>query len=139
MIPSAINVMQAYAKEIIRGKVDVDTLVFKTRISKDISEYKVNNLVKSALLQLRDIGIIVEPGQSVRYIILNENSRNYKERVCIAELITGDEKVDVDFYLRQIAKCGESMLVPFDYTIEKLQDMLQKIKYRERLSVSILP
>jgi DNA polymerase elongation subunit (family B) len=139
LIPAAIDVMQDYAKEIIRGNVDVNSLVFKTRISKGISEYKVNNLVKSALLQLRDIGIIVEPGQSVRYIVLNEDSRNYKERVCIVELITGEEKVDVDFYLRQIAKCGESMLVPFDYSIEKLETMLQKIKYRERLSVSILP
>jgi DNA polymerase elongation subunit (family B) len=139
MIPAAIEVLQVYAKKIVRGEVDVNKLVFKTRISKDISEYRVNNLVKSALLQLRDIGIIVEPGQSVRYIVLNENSRNYKERVCIVELIAGDEKVDVDYYLRQIAKCGESMLVPFGYTIEKLQDMLQKIKYRERLSVSILP
>ena len=139
MIPAAIEVLQVYAKKIVRGEVDVNKLVFKTRISKDISEYKVNNLVKSALLQLRDIGIIVEPGQSVRYIVINENSRNYKERVCIVELIAGDEKVDVDYYLRQIAKCGESMLVPFGYTIEKLQDMLQKIKFRERLSVSILP
>jgi DNA polymerase elongation subunit (family B) len=139
LITAAIDVMKVYAEEIIRGKVDVNTLIFKTRISKGISEYKVNNLVKSALLQLRDIGIIVEPGQSIRYIVLNEHSRNYKERVCIAELITGDEKVDVDFYLRQIAKCGESMLVPFGYTIEKLQEMLQKIKYRERLCVSILP
>ena len=139
LIPSAIDAMKNYAKDIIRSKVDVNNLIFKTRISKGISEYKVNNLVKSALLQLRDIGINVEPGQSVRYIVLDEHSRNYKERVCIAELIKGDENVDVDYYLRQIAKCGESMLVPFGYTIEKLQDMLQKIKNRERSNVSILP
>ncbi len=138
-LPAAINVLQIYAKEIIRGNVEVNNLVFKTRISKDISDYKVDNLVKSALLQLKDLGIIVEPGQSVRYIVINEHSRNYKERVCIVELITGNEKVDVDFYLRQIAKCGESMLVPFGYTIEKLEGMLQKIKYREMLNVSILP
>jgi DNA polymerase elongation subunit (family B) len=137
-IPGAINVLQEYAKKIIRGELDLSTLVFKNRISKDISEYKVNNLVKSALLQMRDLGITLEPGQSIRYIVKDEHSRNYKNRVCIVELISGKEKIDVDFYLRHIAKCGESMLVPFGYKIDKLEKMLQRIKNRERMNVSIL-
>lgn len=138
LVPSVIDVLQNYSKQIIRGEIDAKTLIFKNRISKNISEYKANNLVKSALLQLRDLGIIVEPSQSVRYIVTDENSRNYKERVCKVESITGCEKADVNFYLRQIAKCGESMLVPFGYTIEKLESMLQKIKYMEKINVSIL-
>lgn len=137
-ITYAIQVLQEFGKKIINGDFDKSTLIFTTRVSRDISEYKVNNLVKSALLQLRDLDIHVEPGQSVKYIVTNEHASNYKKRVCITELIDNNENIDVDFYLRHIAKCGESLLVPFGYTIEKLEDMLQKIKRREEMNVSIL-
>ena len=139
LIPDALDVMLDYGKQIIRGSVNPRVLVFTTRISKSVAQYKVNNLVKSALLQLRDIGINVEPGQSIRYVVTSERSRDYKERVCIAELLTDSVEVDVGFYLRQIAKCGESILIPFGYTLEKMESMLQKIRYREKVYVSVLP
>jgi DNA polymerase elongation subunit (family B) len=138
-IPITIKVLQDYAKKIIKNDVEKSTLMFTTRVARDISEYKVNNLVKSALLQLRDNNIHIEPGQSVRYIVKNEHSSNYKKRVCVAETFEEDVEIDVDFYLRHIAKCGESILVPFGYTIEKLKAMLQRVKNREKLNVSVLP
>jgi DNA polymerase I len=139
LIPDALDVMLDYGKQIIRGSTDPRVLVFTTRISKSVAQYKVNNLVKSALLQLRDIGINVEPGQSIHYVVTDERSRDYKERVCVAELLTDSVEVDVGFYLRQVAKCGESILIPFGYTLEKLESMLQKIRYREKVNVSVLP
>jgi len=138
-IPLVINVIQMYGKKIINGDVDKNTLIFTTRVARGISEYKVNNLVKSALLQLRDHDIHIEPGQSVRYLVKNERASSYKERVCVAETLDENEEIDVDFYLRHIAKCGESILVPFGYTLEKLESMLQKIKFREKMNVSVLP
>jgi DNA polymerase I len=95
-----------------------------TSVSKDIASYRVNTLAKSALLQLQDLGVQVEPGQSVRYLVTDECSRNYKRRVCLAEKMQGTEDVDVRYYLRQLAKCAESLLVPFGFTKEKLQEML---------------
>jgi len=138
-IPHAIEVLKEYGKKIIKCDVDKKTLVFTTRVARDISEYKVNNFVKSALLQLRDNDIHVKPGQSVKYIVRNEHASNYKKRVCVANVLEKDIEIDVDFYLRHIAKCGESILVPFGHTIERLESMLQKIKYREKMNVSVLP
>jgi len=138
LIPDALDVMLDYGKQIIRGGVDPRVLVFTTRISKSVTLYKVNTLVKSALLQLRDIGINIEPGQSIHYVVTDEHSRDYKERVRATELLTDSVEVDVGFYLRQVAKCGESILIPFGYTIEKLESMLQKIRYREKVNVSVL-
>ena len=139
LIPDTLDVMLDYGKQIIRGSIDPHGLVFTTRISKSVTQYKVNNLVKSALLQLRDIGINIEPGQSIHYVVTDERSRDYKERVCVTELLTDSVEVDVDFYLRQVAKSGESILIPFGYTLEKLESMLRKIRYREKVNVSVLP
>jgi hypothetical protein len=37
----------------------------------------------------------------------------------------GTEDIDVAYYLRQLAKCGESLLIPFGYIIEKLEEKLR--------------
>jgi len=139
LVPSAVDTILESGKRIIDGMDELSKLVFKNRISRYITEYKVNNLVKSALLQLRDLGVQVEPGQYVQYIVTNEHTRNYKHRVCVVESITGDEQIDVDYYLRQIAKCAESLLIPFGYTLENLEIYLHQLKYKENLYGTILP
>ena len=139
LISNAVDVIQDYAIRIINMEVEQKDIMITTCVSRDIPDYKVNTLVKSALFQLRDSGIQPEPGQSVRYVVRDENSRKPRERVCIAEMLDSNDKVDVDFYLRQIAQYGESILVPFGFTLEKLYDMLQKIKVRELSNVSVLP
>jgi DNA polymerase-2 len=138
LIPAAVATLVDYGKKITQGSITLNHLAYTTRVSRAITDYKVNTLVKAALLQLRDIHITIEPGQSVRYIVTDEHAQTYTQRVCVAEQIRGDEPVDVDFYLRQIAKCGESILIPFGYTMEKLETLLQKLKYRENHHVSIL-
>ena len=139
LIPAAVDVIQDYAIRVINMEVDQKDLVITTCVSRDISDYKVDTLVKSALFQLRSSGVQPEPGQSVRYVVCDENSRKPRDRVCIAEMLDSNNKIDVDFYLRQIAQYGESILVPFGFTVEKLYDMIQKIKSRELLNVSVLP
>ena len=139
LIPDAVDVIQDYAIRIINKEVDQKNLVITTCVSRDISDYKVDTLVKSALFQLRCSEVQPEPGQSVRYVVCDENSRKPLERVCIAEMLDSNNKIDVDFYLRQVAQYGESILVPFGFTLKKLYDILQKIKSRELLNVSVLP
>ena len=139
LIPEAVEVIKEYALKIINLEVEHKDLLIKTCVSRDISEYKVDTIVKSALFQLRALGVQPEPGHSVRYVVCDERSRKPKERVCIAEILDSCKKIDVDFYLRQIAQYAESILVPFGFTLEKIFDMLLKIKTREDLNVSVLP
>ena len=136
MISLSLNILIEYGRNIISENVDNKDLIFTTRISKDISQYKVNNLVKSALFQIRDLGVIIKPGQSIRYIVLDEKSRDHNKRVRIYENINESDRVDVNYYLRQIAKCGESILIPFGYKLERLYEMLCKIKNYENEKIS---
>jgi DNA polymerase elongation subunit (family B) len=134
-IPHALDVILDYGFKIIKGKINHRNLVFTIRISKDINEYKVNNLVKSALIQLKKSKIKIKPGQSIRYIVQDEKSNHYSERVCIIENLDIERRIDIDFYLRQLAKCGESILMPFGYKIENILKMLQKIKNEYKLKI----
>ena len=124
-----IDLMLEYCKKVVREDINLKEFVFTTRISKDLSSYKVDTLVKAALQELNDININVEPGQSIRFIVTNNQSKIYKERVCIQENINGNEKIDADFYIREIAKCVESILIPFNYTRENLEKIIDKNKF----------
>ncbi|MCJ7570252.1 MAG: hypothetical protein MUO82_00015, partial [Candidatus Thermoplasmatota archaeon] len=77
-------------------------------------------------------------GQSIRYVVCDEHARDYRKRVCDFEKLEDCSGADVDFYLRQIAMHGESLLVPFGFKYERFYDMLQMIKKRERSNVSVL-
>jgi DNA polymerase elongation subunit (family B) len=125
LIPNALDELRRFATVLRDGSVDHHDLLCKTTISKDLASYRVSTLAKAALLQLQDQGIHVEPGQSVRYLVTDERSRNHQRRVCIAETMHGTEPVDTGYYLRQLAKCAESLLTPFGYTIERLSAMLR--------------
>lgn len=124
LIPESVEILRRYAGALRDGTVPHDDLVCTTTVSRDVATYTVNTLPKSALLQLQDHGVPIRPGQSVRYVVTDENSRHYKRRVCLAETMQGTEEIDDGYYLRQLAKCAESLLVPFGYTREKLQGML---------------
>ena len=125
-LPQAVDALLTSGKPVVDGTVNVRSLVFHTKASRDISEYHVQTFVKAALLQLRDHDIIVKPGQSVQYLVTDEQSLDYRRRVRVAEALTGSEQVDVGYYLRQIAKCGESILLPFGYSKEHLEVLLHQ-------------
>jgi DNA polymerase elongation subunit (family B) len=125
LIPNSLEVLKHGAAALREDVVPHTDLVCTTTISRDIAAYLVHTLPKSALLQLRDTGVAVQPGQSVRYIVTDESSANYNRRVCLAEKSEEIDHVDVRYYLRQLAKCAESLLVPFGYTKEKLEEILR--------------
>jgi len=139
VIPKALEMFQTYGRALLRKEVDNNDLVITTRISRAVSAYKVNTIAKAALLQVRDLGMHVEPGQSISYIVSDEHTRNYRDRVCIVESLEKDKQYDNNYYLRQCAKCAESILIPFGYTQEKLETMLNKVQWRETTRVSVLP
>jgi len=138
-IPDAVEVMKEYGRRMINHEFNQEDLIITTCVSRDITEYKVNTLAKCAMLQLRKIGVEPVPGQSAKYVVCDEKSRSPWKRVCIAENLDGNNTIDVDFYLRQIAQYAESILIPFGFTLERFYEMLQRIKYREVYNVSILP
>ena len=124
LIPTALQTLTHCAVEIQEGHVDHKDLVCTTTVSKDIAAYKVNTLPKSALLQLQDIGVQVQPGQSVRYLVIDESSRDHKRRVCLADRMQGSEDIDVGSSPSSAGEmCGKPP-GPLRVHKEKLKEML---------------
>jgi len=123
-LPAAIGVLKAYAKRILDGKCNPFDLAITTRVSRTLDRYRVFNDQVAALALMKREGVEVNPGESVRYVILNHRSKTPVERVKLAEMINGDEKYDRRRYFELLLRMGESILRPFGYTEEKLQELL---------------
>lgn len=119
LIPRAIGILRAYAEDLLSGRVDPQDLVFLKTISKDLDFYLQENASKVVLKQLRREGVELKPGQSIKYILTD--NRKVSAGAKPAELLEGDEVINKEKYLEYLLKAGESLLIPFGYSKEKLK------------------
>jgi DNA polymerase elongation subunit (family B) len=138
-IPKSITKLMHHVHQILTGYLDISKFVVTTHVSKNITEYKVNTCAKAALLQLRDNNISISAGQSLHYVVTDEQCTNYHNRVCITDAITNDTTIDTHYYLRQIAQCAESILIPFGFKKETFEKLFDQLKNKEEGDVSFLP
>lgn len=125
-LPAAIRILHDAVDRLHHGTVPTPDLIVTSRVTMTPDQYRVNTLVKAALLQLQDLDITVEPGQTIRYLVTHETARSHQDRVRVIEALTPTDHPDPHYYLRQLATCGESLLSPFGYTTETLLDILTR-------------
>jgi DNA polymerase I len=100
--------------------------VFSTRVTRQLGEYRVFNDRVAALKQLIAEGVEVHPGETVRYVVLNHDSRDPDKRVRVLELMDGSEQYDKQEYLKHLLRTADSILRPFGYKEDKLKEELKK-------------
>ena len=124
-IPEAINVLREYRRAVLGGECALSDLVFGTRVSRGHDDYRQFNNQLAAVKQMRDEGIDTLPGQTVRYIITDHRSKNYKNRVKIPELADENTQYDREKYCEFLLRAAESMLLPFGYTEKRLDEIMR--------------
>jgi DNA polymerase elongation subunit (family B) len=126
-----LRVIKEYARNLLAGSCNPFDLVFSTRVTRELGGYRVFNDRVAALTQLTDEGVSVHPGETVRYVVLNHNTRDPARRVRVLELMDGDEEYDKQEYLKHLLRAAASILRPFGYTEERLEEELDKsVVYR---------
>jgi DNA polymerase elongation subunit (family B) len=123
-VPAAVDVLKGFAKDVLSGSIDPRELVFTHRVSQSLAEYRHLTDHVAALKQLDARGFSVQPGQNVRFVITNGASGDWRDKVAVAEFIDGGTAYDRGKYLEHLCRCGESMLLPFGYTLERLLDIV---------------
>jgi DNA polymerase elongation subunit (family B) len=121
----SFRVLRKYAAALREQIVDPDDLIFTVGITKQLADYRVNNFSYAALRQLKQEGVELLPGQRVRYIVTNQKSRSYSEKVRIADAYEERDSYDSEFYIGHIIKATESLFLPFGYTVERLKQVLK--------------
>jgi DNA polymerase elongation subunit (family B) len=112
-LPRALSRADGFASQVRAGAWPVEELVISHRIGQASDAFVTFTDSVAALRQLEQAGAVRQPGEVVRYVVLDRTSRSYRERVRPEELLTGGERYDPDAYLEFLARAAETLLGPF--------------------------
>ncbi|MCE8425474.1 MAG: hypothetical protein J5U17_06810 [Candidatus Methanoperedens sp.] len=125
-VPGMLGVLRKYSKKVLAGECRIDDMIFTTRISRGMGDYRQSNNNTAAMKQFQKEGIMIKPGQSIRYVITDHASKSYSKRVKIAELVDESTKYDRSKYYEHLLRAAESILLPFGYTKDVLDGVIRK-------------
>ncbi|MCK5292340.1 MAG: hypothetical protein KAR39_10040 [Thermoplasmata archaeon] len=121
-IPEALGALKVWAERVVYGDVDLEDLIFTSRVSKPLEEYAHFSNQVAALTQLEEHMVDVNPGEIVRYLLVNSESMKASGRLKIADLVEDGDEYDKKKYVEHLFKAGESLFQPFGYDLERIEE-----------------
>ncbi len=122
-IPKILDLLLEYGLMLKDGQAKNEDLAIGKRISQEPSAYKVDSLTALAAQELEDVGIPIHPGEKVRYVIKDAESKDKAERVRPFPLVGPDDTYDVKKYLDLLVKATEEILIHVGYDKKRLKKM----------------
>ena len=122
---SIIDLVKSASEKIRKGEAPIDELYFKKTVSKKASGYENMTESKAALLQYEDIDFKVHPGETINYIVTDQNSKDYREKVRIQHL--SKEDYDRRYYENYLYSIAEEILIPFGYDEERIEKEVKEL------------
>ncbi|MWG36250.1 type B DNA-directed DNA polymerase [Halomarina oriensis] len=127
--PAAVcDGLRVHLSRLRRGDVPTDALAIDQRMSKARDEYHHETRTVSALARASDYGLPVSSGQSIRYVVVNDERRG-RERVRLLEECSSGE-YDTEFYADLVIRATASVLSPLGWRKEEVQGCLDSWKNR---------
>jgi len=146
-IPEAIDALRKVATRVLDGACTPGELVLTKRVSRSVDEYVQFNDTFCALKQLKEEGLKVPPGDTVKYIVTDSTERDPRKRTVPVQLlqasgqraggsgqqITGCEgqgttapfTYDRGIYYKMLLRAAEELLSPFGYDTGRLDRILK--------------
>ena len=120
-IPKILDLLLEYHLLLKDGRARQEDLVIGKTISREPNEYKVDSLTAIAAQQLEDVGILIHPGEKIRYMIKDAQSKEKDERVRPFPLVGPDDTYDAKEYQKILLKATEELLIHFGYDVKSLE------------------
>jgi DNA polymerase elongation subunit (family B) len=123
-IPEILDLLLEYGLKLKDGQAEQKDLAIGKRISQEPNAYKVDSLTALAAQELEDVGIEIHPGEKVRYVIKDAESKDKAERVRPFPLVGPDDTYDIKKYLEMLVKATEEILIHMGYNAKRLKDVV---------------
>jgi DNA polymerase elongation subunit (family B) len=124
-IPKILDLLLEYSLMLRDGRAKNEDLAIGKRISQAPGAYKVDSLTALAAQELEDAGMPIHPGEKVRYVIKDAESKDKAERVRPFPLVGPDDTYDVKKYLAMLVKAAEEILIHLGYDAKRLRKELK--------------
>ncbi|MHA2328765.1 MAG: LAGLIDADG family homing endonuclease, partial [Candidatus Hodarchaeales archaeon] len=104
--------MKRYTSRLKTGNIPLDELLITIRPSRTPEEYVNNSRQAIAARQLAALGISVEPGTKLQYLMIDAQAKDHTQRVKVRQLLKGNEQYDVEEYRKLIVRAYENLIPP---------------------------
>jgi DNA polymerase elongation subunit (family B) len=122
MLPSLLERIRAYERQLRAGQVPHEDLAFTFRLSRAPQAYVVNNLNAIVAREFARRGVQLEAGESIRYVITNYRAKEPSGRVRAMELLGDSQTYDAERYTEMLLRATETVLAPLGISATMLED-----------------
>jgi DNA polymerase I len=113
-----VDRLAAWLRRLHAGGVDPRRLLIEKRATKPAGAYDRDTHVAGALRRAKDLGVVYQGGQAVRYVVTDDGARKPEHGVRLHfELDEADGPAyDADYYERELLRAAESVASPLGWT-----------------------
>lgn len=119
-----IEILKEQIKRLEEMEVPVNKFIREKKASKNLKDYSMENRTVSALKRAKEHDMEVKPGQSIRFVIRDDEAGSLERTRLDFEAQEGDH--DLSFYRTELIRAAESILSPLG---------LDRRDIRKRLSI----
>jgi DNA polymerase I len=114
----------AHRRQLLAGEVPAADLVTATRPSKPAGTYDRETHVAGALRRAERLGVTYHPGQTVRYVVVDDDPRRPADgvRLDFEDL----SAYDPAYYDRELVRAAESIVSPLGWTAADVREHLRE-------------
>jgi len=138
LLPALLEKAGEYLAILRSGKAEPLDLVVRRHISREADDYANNSANAVVAKALDEAGVHLAAGEMVEYIIVDASGKKKPAKAIPLALYAFEDGYDVDKYAEMTLKAIETLLLPFSYTMEKLQ-MLFGISLKPRRKPALPP
>jgi DNA polymerase elongation subunit (family B) len=122
LIPETLAVVRSYVSALRMRKVPIEQLVVEKRLSKALNEYA--SLVPQAIAatHLAREGQDTHAGQTVSYVVTDNESRITGNRALPAEFLDESIAYDSEWYVKLLLSSVTNLFLPFGYDAQLLTE-----------------
>ncbi|MFC7203326.1 type B DNA-directed DNA polymerase [Haloferax namakaokahaiae] len=113
--------LQVHIDRLRRGAIDPSALAITNRVSKPLEAYSQYTRNVAALERANELGLARHPGQSISYVVADDETRS-RERVRLVQ--EGPTTYDFEFYRMQLVRACESVLSPLGWRARRIERAL---------------
>jgi DNA polymerase elongation subunit (family B) len=132
MVPALLEIVREYVVILQRGSANPMELVIRRRITKEADEYMNHSISASVTKMLQESGIRLAAGESIEYIIVDAKGKSNPEKAKPVSLYALEDGYDIEKYSELLLDAAATLLEPFGYNFEKLQQMYGMAKPKRR-------
>jgi len=122
MVPELLDIAGGYVSLLRSGRANPMDLILRRRITKEPEEY-TNNSISAVVSKMVDaMGIHLAAGESIEFIILDQSGKKKPEKAKPIALYAFEDGYDIEKYTELVLKAIETLLLPFGYTAERLEE-----------------